>query len=94
MVAYLGGHFYSRQWRHSEKLPVHSCPKNMEQNLIVFASNLQNTLNLKLQTSSIVEVLRSLCSHSLSLPFHVFLTRSHVAWCRDREPQSVSREEQ
>lgn len=28
MVAYLGGHFYNHQWRHSEKLLVHSCPKN------------------------------------------------------------------
>lgn len=60
MEAYLAVHFYSRQWRHSEKLLVHSYPKNTEQNLIVFASNLQNTVNSKLQTSCIVEILYSM----------------------------------
>jgi len=59
MVAYLGGHFYNHQWHHSEKLLVHSCPENIEQNLIAFASNLQNTRNSELHTNSIVEALRS-----------------------------------
>lgn len=80
MVAYLGSHFYSHQWHHSEKLLVHSCPKNKEQNPAVVASNLQNTLNSSdLQTSSTAEVLRGPCNWGPGLLSHVFW-HVHV-WC-------------